>query len=243
MASKSYNMKAIGKLCEGKPRAQFDEGTLETEILVRSSETLARKGRNGQGSQDRRYPPRLRPTLLLMCFERWDDAKRVFEALPKRFGKHGLELHPEKTRLVAFGRSVLWKVEKEGGKPDTFDFLGFTHMCARSRRGYFTIHVSTMKSRLKRSLSRISQWCRKNRHKPVEKQWEKLNEKMRGHYAYYGRPTNYKKMWKFHRSVRRIWKKWLNSRTRGNRLNWEKYAKLLNKYPLARPYITRAWAN
>src|SRR5450631_1844358 len=77
----------------------------------------------------------------LLCFERREDAEKVLAVLPKRFATYGLRLHPEKTRLVKFGRSALEQAERDGTKPDTFDFLGFTHKCARSRQGKFTVHV------------------------------------------------------------------------------------------------------
>jgi RNA-directed DNA polymerase len=178
----------------------------------------------------------------VLCFQYREDAEKVLNVLPKRFAKYGLTLHPEKTRLVAFGRAALASAGRTGTKPDTFDFLGFTHKCARSRRGYFTVHVKTMKKRLRRSLKRVAEWCQTHRHYPVEWQQAALNAKLRGHYQYYGRPTNYRSLWQLYRGVQRTWKKWLGRRTRGRTLSWEKYAKLLNRHPLLRPRITRAWA-
>ena len=177
----------------------------------------------------------------LLCFERREDAEKVLAVLPKRFAKYGLTLHPEKTRLVRFGRSALEQAERDGPKPETFDFLGFTHKCARSRQGKFTVHVKTMKKRLRRSLSAVAEWCRRHRHDDVAEQNKTLNAKMRGHYQYYGRPTNYRSLWQFYRSVRGLWKKWLNRRTRGRTLTWERYAQLLHRHPLARPRIARPW--
>ena len=178
----------------------------------------------------------------LLCFERREDAEKVLAVLPKRFAKFGLTLHPEKTRLVHFGRAALEKAERDGVKADTFDFLGFTYLCARSRRGKFTLHVRTMKKRLRRSLKAVSEWCRRRRHDDVAEQQRVLNAKLRGHYQYYGRPTNYHSLWQFSRTVRCIWKKWLNRRTRGRTFTWGAYNHLLDRYPLAIPRITRAWA-
>jgi hypothetical protein len=126
-------------------------------------------------------------------------------------------------------------------KTATFDFLGLTHRCATSRKGKFTVYVSTMKKRLKRGLTAIADWCRRHRHDPVEAQQRMLNAKLRGHYQYYGRPTNYRSLWQFFRTVRSIWHKWLERRTRGKCLTWETFAKLLNRYPLLLPRITHAW--
>jgi group II intron reverse transcriptase/maturase len=181
---------------------------------------------------------------FILCFQYREDAEKVMEVLTKRFAKYGLQLHPDKTRLMEFGRQALTKSEEPGEqKPATFDFLGFTHICKRSRQGKFSIHVRTMRKRLKRSLKKVTAWCQEHRHDLVEEQQEALNRKLRGHYQYYGRPTNYRGLWQFFRSVRRIWKKWLNRRTRGNTLNWDEFAHLLDRHPLLRPRITRSWSS
>ena len=179
---------------------------------------------------------------FILCFQYREDAEKVMDVLTKRFAKYGLKLHPDKTRLMAFGREALAKSEEPGGqKPVTFDFLGFTHICKRSRRGKFTIHVRTMRKRLRRSLKKVTAWCQEHRHDPVVEQQKALNRKLRGHYQYFGRPTNYRSLWRYYRSVRRIWKKWLNRRTRGTTLNWAKFAHLLERFPLLCPYIARSW--
>lgn len=178
----------------------------------------------------------------VLLFEYREDAQRVLDVLPKRFAKYGLRLHPEKTRLIEFGRRAFWRARRMRTKPATFDFLGFTHLAARSRRGKFTLHVKSMKKRLRRSLKALAEWCRTHRHDDVERQWRGLNAKLQGHYGYYGRPTNYRSLWQFYRSARRLWHKWLNRRTRGKPLTWANYERLLDRYPLLRPRITRAWA-
>ncbi len=178
---------------------------------------------------------------FVLCFEYRSDAERVMDALHKRFEKFGLTLHPDKTRLIEVGPRALIESQRKGKKLVTFDFLGFTHHCTWSRKGRFTIHISTMKKRLRRSINAISAWCKKHRHDPVDEQCKTLNRKLLGHYQYYGRPTNFRSLRKFYRVVRRIWKKWLNSRTRGKTLNWDKFAQLLKRHPLAKPRITHAW--
>lgn len=181
---------------------------------------------------------------FILCFQYKEDAEKVLRVLDKRFAKYGLSLHPEKTRLIAFGRFAAPQTGRYGGeKPATFDFLGFTHICARSRRGRFTIQVRTMRKRCQRSLKQVSTWCRSHRHDLVAEQCEVLNSKLRGHYQYYGRPTNYQSLWKYYRRVRGIWRKWLNRRTRGKTLPWHTYEQLLRRHPLLRPYICRPWAS
>jgi RNA-directed DNA polymerase len=96
--------------------------------------------------------------------------------------------------------------------------LGFTYLATLSRRGKFTVHVKTMKKRLGRSLNAISGWCQTHRHDDVQSQWKSLTAKMRGHYEYYGRATNFRGLQQFYRAVRRRWRKWLNRRTRGKTL-------------------------
>ncbi len=179
---------------------------------------------------------------FIICFQYREDAERVLRVLSKRFAKYGLSLHPEKTRLIEFGRFAKKDAMRRGKrKPATFDFLGFTHVCAESRKGKFTIHLQTMRKRLRRSLAEVSEWCRQHRHDPIEIQGATLNQKLRGHYGYYGRSTNYRGIWRFHRLVRRIWWKWLSRRTRGKQINWNIFAKILNRHPLLRPKITRPW--
>src|SRR6266576_724242 len=177
----------------------------------------------------------------VLCFQYKEDAEKVMEVLPKRFAKYGLTLHPEKTRLLEFGRSAEGKAKRSGKKPDTFDFLGYTHVCARSWRGKFTVHGRTTKKRLRRGLKAIAEWCQENRHLPVEEQQKALNAKLRGHYQYYGRPTNYRSIRRFYREVRHIWRKGLSRRTRGNGMTWEKYAAILRKHPLLLPRILHPW--
>ena len=177
----------------------------------------------------------------VLCFQYREDAEKVMEVLPKRFARFGLTLHPEKTRLVDFGRYAEEHAKRQGKKPATFDFLGFTHIGARSRRGKFMVNVRTMKKRLRRGLTAIAEWCREHRHEPVDQQQQILNAKLRGHYQYYGRPTNSRSLWQFYRAVRRLWRKWLSRRTRGKEMPWTKYTELLRHHPLLLPWITHSW--
>jgi RNA-directed DNA polymerase len=137
---------------------------------------------------------------------------------------------------------LLSKSEQPGGpKLETVDFLGFTHIGKRSRKGNFVVHVRTMRKRLRRSLKSVTAWCREHRHDPVDAQQEALNRKLRGHYQYYGRSTNLRSLVEFFDQVRRIWHKWLNRRSRGNPLPWPAYVQLLRRNPLSRPRLSRPW--
>ena len=176
-------------------------------------------------------------------FQNAHDAQKVLKVLDKRFSKYGLTLHPEKTRLLEYGRAALAKAERQGRAPDTFDFLGFTHLTERSRRGSYKTSVLTMKKRRKRALKKIAQWCKAHRHDPLAKQQVTLNEKLLGHYQYYGRSSNFRGLSTFFRVVRKTWRKWLSRRSRGIPMSWETYAKLLDRYPLLKPRITHPWAS
>jgi RNA-directed DNA polymerase len=178
----------------------------------------------------------------ILCFQHKMDAEKVLTVLPKRFEKYGLTLHPEKTRLIEFGRYAAENAKKRGEKPATFNFLGFVHICARSRKGKFAVHVKTIAKRLRRGLKALWDWCQQHRHDPVSEQQKTLNAKLRGHYQYYGRPTNYRSIGQFYRRVQCIWREWLSRRTRGKRLTWERFKEILRQYPLLPPRITRSWA-
>jgi RNA-directed DNA polymerase len=179
----------------------------------------------------------------VLCFQYREDAEKMLSVLSKRFAKYGLTLHPEKTRLIEFGRFARENAKRRGEKPATFDFLGVTHICARSRKGKFTVHVKTIRKRLRRGLKAVAAWCQEHHHDPVSEQQKALNAKLRGHYQYYGLPTNFHSLRRFYRKVRRIWKFWLSRRTRGHKLSWARYNAILRQFPLLLPRITHAWAN
>ena len=156
-----------------------------------------------------------------------EDARRVMAVLPKRFGKYGLTIHPDKTRLVPFRRPPYSSSPKggpDGDRPGTFDLLGFTHYWSRSRKGNWVVKRKTAASRFTRAVRKIAQWCRLNRHRPIAEQYQILSQKMRGHYAYYGITGNSIALSRFREEVSRVWRKWLVRRKRGNRPPWSWFA-------------------
>lgn len=171
---------------------------------------------------------------FVIAFEWEADAKRVMEVLPKRFAKYGLTLHPKKTRLVKFRRPGP-NGGMGGDGPGTFDFLGLTHHWGKSRRGKLIIRQKTMGKRFTRSLKRIREWCRQNRHRPIAEQRKQLGMKLRGHYGYYGVTNNYEALSRFAREVTREWYKWLSRRSHRAKLDWEQFQQLLNRFPLPAP--------
>ncbi len=139
---------------------------------------------------------------FVVLFTHEDDARRVSEVLPKRFGRYGLALHPDKTRLVPF-RCPPHKACDAGTEgapgPDAFDFLGFAHYWGRTRRGRWAVMRKTAARRLSRAVRSIAQWCRESRHDPIGEQHAKLSQKVRGHYAYYGISGNARAVGTFRR--------------------------------------------
>lgn len=177
---------------------------------------------------------------LITCFQHREDAERVARVLRKRFAKYGLELHEEKTRLITFGRLAEATLRgQDQGKPPTFDFLGFTHICARSRNGRFTVHVRTARKRLHRVMKRMAEWCRDHRHWSLPEQHRAISRALLGHYAYYGRPSNWSSLNRVLIFTTRTWFKWLRRRSQGRRLSWAKYNNLLRRYSLPRPRVTQ----
>ena len=165
---------------------------------------------------------------VVMGFEYQEDAERVRRVLPKRLGKNGLTIHPEKTRLVAFGRPHA----NEAVKPGSFDFLGFTHYWGKSRRGKWVIKRKTASKRFTRGIKRIGDWCRRNRHQPIAEQHRVLCQKLRGHCAYYGITGNGLWLQKFKVELQKRWQKWLNRRSRQAAMPWERFSRLLQRYRL-----------
>ncbi|HKS96217.1 MAG TPA: group II intron reverse transcriptase/maturase [Terriglobia bacterium] len=172
---------------------------------------------------------------FVIGFEREEDARRVMEVLPKRFGKYGLTIHPDKTRLVPFQQPAQRRSVSEGdaGGPGTFDLLGFTHYWARSRKGHWAVKRKTAKGRFSRAVRSIAHWCRLNRHRPVKEQQRTLCQKLRGHYAYYGITGNSSALSAFRTAVVRTWRQWLTRRNRERSMTWPIFNRLLARYPLA----------
>lgn len=166
----------------------------------------------------------------VLVFEQEADARRVLDVLPKRFGRYGLQLHPEKTRLVPF------RPAGEGpGRmppPQSFDFLGFTHFWGRSRKGRWMVSRKTARGRFTAALRRVAQWCKRFRHRPVAEQHQALSRKLQGHYAYYGVTGNGRALARFRYEVERRWRLWLSRRSRAGHLTWADYARLLARFPL-----------
>jgi RNA-directed DNA polymerase len=170
---------------------------------------------------------------FVIVFATKADADRVYNVLPKRFGKHGLTLHPEKTKLVPFSCPPR---TPGGGRPGTFDLLGFTHFWGRSRQGGWVVKRKTAQSRLTRAIRRTYEWCRDNRTLPLAEQAATLAKKLQGHCGYYGITGNSQSLQDFRHWLIRAWFKWLNRRSSRKDRTWEWFNAQLErlKFPAAR---------
>ena len=169
---------------------------------------------------------------FIMGFQLESDAKRLMEVLPKRFNRYKLELHPEKTQLIPFGKPP------QGGKPrGTFYFLGFTFYWGKSLKGNWVIKKQTARKRRNRFMRMLWNWCKENRHDPMEKQHEMLCSKLRGFYQYFGVRGNYKVLEVVYEYAAKAWKRWLGERHRDGRISHEKFKRMLKNFPLPLPRI------
>jgi len=177
---------------------------------------------------------------FVFIFTRKQDAERVLDVLPKRFGKYGLTLHPDKTRLVPFHRPDRDDDGSSGG-PGSFDLLGFTYHWGLSRNGKWVVRRRTAKDRLNRTLRRIGDWCREHRHAGAEAQHRALSRKLLGHYAYFGVTSNFDALKRLWHETKAIWRKWLSRRSGKAFLTWEAMHRLLARYPLPQPRIVHRY--
>ena len=172
---------------------------------------------------------------FVVGFESKQDAWRFMAVMPKRFGRFGLSVHPEKTKMVRFGKPFREEAARENG---TFDFLGFTHYWGKSRQGYWIIKWKTMGKRVRRFVKATWQWCRENRHLPLKEQHRALCVKLRGYYQYYGVRHNYRAMNNVLHHVKRGWRYWLSRRSHKGIVKWDDFwESIMDKFPLPWPRI------
>ena len=176
---------------------------------------------------------------FVACFQYESDAMRFYDSLIKRLEKFGLEVAVEKTRIIAFGRNATDERGKNGlGKPETFDFLGFTHYCGKGVKGQFRVKRKTSAKKLRTALARMKEWLHLNLITPTVEVINMVAMKLVGHYRYYGITDNSGKIDNFYYHIRRMLFKWFCRRSQKTGMNWDKYQRYLNRYPLPRGRIT-----
>jgi len=194
-------------------------------------------------SHTRGYCELVRYADDFVCVVRYaDDALRIEQALKNRFNKYGLEIHPTKSRRITFGRFERENAVRENRKPNTFDFLGFTHYCDISRRGKFKLGRKTSGKKLSAKCRDMNDWLKAIRNHIKTKDWWKvLVAKLRGHYQYYGVSENYAGIRSFYKLTIKMVRKWLNRRSQKRKMSWERFSKYLEHYPLPKPEIVHSF--
>ena len=178
---------------------------------------------------------------FVVCCESEKDAKDFMELLDARLGQFGLEVSEEKTKVLKFGRQVWKQSQRSKEKVETFTFLGFTHYCGKSRRGYFVMGHKTSKENLSRKLKEIKEWLKKIRNQlQLKEWWPVLKSKLIGHYNYFGISGNYRRLQNFYNQVFFIVFKWINRRSHKKSMNFDQYRNYLQWNPLPTPRICYA---
>jgi len=191
--------------------------------------------------KERIYLVRYADDLVIGCQDKMDGEK-LWEMLPERLKKFGLELSCEKSRLIEFGRGAYKKHKGSRKKLSTFDFLGFTHYMTRSRKGGVRLGRKTIGRRMRRSLMAVNDKLRRMRNAlPFRKLYVHLCRILQGYYNYYGFAGNYATLNRFKYAVERMWFKWINRRSQRKSFNWEEFRELLKRYPLPEPRIHKGY--
>ena len=178
---------------------------------------------------------------IVIGFEHENDARRFLETMRARFEKFALTLHPEKTRLIEFGRYATHNRALRGlGKPETFTFLGFTLICGKSRRGKFLLKRKTRSDRLRAKLKEIKEELRERRHQPIPKQGKWLGEVVSGFFAYHAVPTNLQALDAFREHVIHLWHRAIRRRSQRDKTSWERIGKIADEW-LPKPRILHPW--
>lgn len=195
---------------------------------------------------EKRIKPQVRGLCYLVRFaddficliQYKDDARYIERAIRERFAKFDLELHPEKTRVISFGRYERENAERQKRRANTFDFLGFTHFCDLSRRGKFIVGRKTSRKKFGKRCREMNQWLKSVRNADKAKNWWPiLAAKLRGHYQYYGVSGNMRSLRRYYFVTLRLVFKWLNRRSQRHSFNWKGFMRYLSHYPLPKPRI------
>jgi len=175
---------------------------------------------------------------FVVVFQHRHEAERFAESLKQRLSKFGLEIAEDKSRVIEFGRSVWQRVQRERMQIATFDFLGFTHFCDKTRRGGFKLGRKTSRAKFTQKIKAMNQWLKKVRNQvKLTEWWSTLRLKLIGHYNYYGLSGNYEALMKFYRLVIKLAYKWINRRSQRKSFNYARYYRFMSHNPLPKPKI------
>ncbi len=175
---------------------------------------------------------------FVCCFQYKDEADKFYRALQQRLAKFGLEIAEEKSKVIEFGRFAEDNCKKKGKKkPDTFDFLGFTHYCSKGRNGKFRVKRKTSRKKFRAKVKAFKAWIKSARHFDIDYIWDKVRLKLMGHYRYYGITDNSGMLYNFKFEITKLLYKWLNRRSQRRSFNYEEFNKFLKYNPLPQPKI------
>jgi len=178
---------------------------------------------------------------IVVGFEHEADARRFWDAMRERLQEFSLSLHPEKTRLIEFGRRAAAERKQRGlGKPETFNFLGFTLICGKSRRGNFLIKRKTRRDRMTAKLKEVKEELRQRMHQPIPEQGTWLRQVVTGYFAYHAVPTNFRALGAFRLHITRLWRRVLRRRSQKDGATWKRIEKLADAF-LPKPRILHPW--
>ena len=178
---------------------------------------------------------------IVVGFEHESDARRFWDAMRIRLEEFSLTLHPDKTRLIEFGRHAAARRKQRGsGKPETFKFLGFLFICGRSRKGKFQLRRKSRLDRMRAKLSEIKEELRRRRHQPIPQQGRWLAQVIRGYFAYHAVPLNSAALGAFRFHITRLWLRTLRRRSQKGGFTWERMGRLVNDF-LPQPKILHPW--
>lgn len=175
---------------------------------------------------------------FVCCFSYKAEADRFYQELKERLATFHLEMSEEKTKVLAFGRYAEENSKRKGKKkPDTFDFLGFTHYCSKSQQGKFRVKRKTSRKKMQAKLKQCNQWLRSIRNQGSGVIMDKVQRAMRGYYNYYCITDNSRAVEEFRYQIKRILFKWLNRRSQRKSFDWEKFQLFLRRFPIPKPKV------
>jgi group II intron reverse transcriptase/maturase len=180
--------------------------------------------------------------IIMVQFK--DEAYRLMGLLRERFTRYDLQLHPDKTRILSFGGYEVVNAKKQNRGDNTFDFLGLTHYCTKSRHGGFLVGRKTVAKRFRKKIGEMQDWLKAQRNMlKLKDLWKVIAAKLRGHYQYYGISGNYRGVYRYYICTIKLVFKWLNRRSQCKSFNWEQFLMYLKKYPLPKPFIAHKLYN
>ena len=175
---------------------------------------------------------------FICMIQKGNDARHIEGWLRERFAKFDLQLHPQKTRTIGFGRYEGINARRQQRRANTFDFLGFTHYCGKSRQGRFMVCRRTSRKKFRKKCKELNAWLRRIRNwVPTKEWWKILEAKLKGHYQYYGVSGNMPMLRQYYQLAVRLARKWLNRRSQRRKFSWARFKEYLKHYPLPTPRI------